>query len=340
MSSWANRGIPRKRNLSQIPEGLRPTIITRAQRPEIILSESFQENEKQNEVIYPSGSEDSSFPTPDMNTYSRSYPPRKMEWNPAPNAIELRCLDKSYVFVILRNIRNTRDNDLWMASYQSVRRFYTNKIVIIDDNSSINTVNGKLVNAEVIQSEYNGAGEVLPYYYFFTNKWADRMVFLHDSMFLHRRFTDDELSGAIRFHWHFSNTEIRNDRKIGTYLSMLQHPEELLEFANQPDSVWNGCFGAAAIVDLDIVMQLEEAYSFFSTLVLSIRTRKDREIFERLLGIALYCSNLIEEPFSNFGNIVQYPGAFESQVSTPDQGAYSISQKNYNTAIIKVWRGR
>jgi len=337
MSSWANRGIPRKRNLSQIPEGLRPTIITRAQRPEVILSESFQENEKQNEIIYPSGSEDS---TPDTNVYSRSYPIRKMEWNPAPNAIELRFLDKSYVFVILRNIRTTRDNELWMASYQSVRRFYTNQIIIIDDNSNINTVNGKLVNTEVIQSEYNGAGEVLPYYYFFTNKWADRMVFLHDSMFLHRRFTDEELSGSVRFHWHFSNTEIRNDRKIGTYLSMLQNPEELLEFVNQPESAWNGCFGAASIIDLDIVMQLEEAYSFFSTLVLSIKTRKDRETFERLFGIVLHYNNLIVEPFSNFGNIVHYPGAFESQVTTPDQGAYALSQKNYDTAIIKVWRGR
>ena len=49
MSSWANLGVPRKRNLQQIPEGLRPTIITRAQRPEVIQSESFQENEKQNE---------------------------------------------------------------------------------------------------------------------------------------------------------------------------------------------------------------------------------------------------------------------------------------------------
>jgi hypothetical protein len=176
MSSWANRGIFPKRNLAQIPEGLRPTIITRAQRPEVILSESFQENEKQNEVIYPSGSEDS---IPDISAYSRSYP-RKMEFNPAPNAIELRFLNKSYVFVILRNIRITRDNDLWMASYQSIRRFYTNQIIIIDDNSDINTVNGKLVNTEVIHSDYNGAGEILPYYYFLpTNgqiEWSFYMI--------------------------------------------------------------------------------------------------------------------------------------------------------------------
>jgi hypothetical protein len=259
---------------------------------------------------------------------------------PSPNAIELRYHDKSYVFVILRNISTSRDNDLWMSSYQSIRKFYTNKIVIIDDNSAINTVNGRLINTEVIQSEYNGAGEILPYYYFLMNKWADTMIFFHDSMFLHRPFTNVELDGVVRFHWHFDNSEIRNTRKIGTYISMLSNYDALLEFATQPESVWTGCFGGASIIDLSIVQQLEESYSFFSKLVMSIRSRKDRETFERLLGIALYYHNLIGDSMSNFGNIVDYPGSFESQITTPEQGAYAISQKGYNSAIIKVWRGR
>ena len=338
MSSWANRGILPKRNISQIPEGLRPIIIARAQRPEVIQSEAYQIKEE-NEIIYPSGSEDYSLP--EINAYSRtSYSSRKFDMTPAPNAVELRHNDKTYVFVILRNIRMTRDNDLWMSSYQSIRKFYTNKIVIIDDNSTINTVNGKLINTEVIQSEFNGAGEILPYYYFLMNKWADTMIFFHDSMFLHRPFTSIELDGAVRFHWHFDNSEVRDSRKIGTYLSMLSNYDALLEFANQSESVWKGCFGGASIIDLTIVQQLEELYSFFSKLVMSIRSRKDRETFERLLGIVLYHNHMIGDSISNFGNIVKYPGAFESQITTPEQGAYAISQKGYDSAIIKVWRGR
>ena len=42
MSSWANRKVVSKRNLSQIPEDLRPQIVSRAERPEVVLSESFQ----------------------------------------------------------------------------------------------------------------------------------------------------------------------------------------------------------------------------------------------------------------------------------------------------------
>lgn len=339
MSSWANRGIFSKRNISNIPEGLRPTIIPRAERSEVIISESFQQKEE-NEIIYPSGSEEKSLP--DINAYSRpSYPSRRYDMTPAPNAIELRHDDKSYVFVILRNIRMTRDNDLWMSSYQSIRKFYTNKIVIIDDNSTINTVNGKLVNTEIIQSEYNGAGEILPYYYFLTNKWADTMIFLHDSMFLHRPFTKNELDGTVRFHWHFTNkTDTSNDRKVKTYLSMLANNEPLLEFFDQPDNNWIGCFGGAAIIDLSVVSKMEELYSLFSILILYIRSRKDRETFERILGFVLFYEKMLDDLLSNFGNIVQYPGAFESQINTPEQGAYAIGQKGYDTAIIKVWRGR
>ncbi len=36
MSSWANRYIPQRRDLSQIPEPFRPVIVPRVQRPEVI----------------------------------------------------------------------------------------------------------------------------------------------------------------------------------------------------------------------------------------------------------------------------------------------------------------
>ena len=66
MSSWANRHLPRKRDLSQIPEPFRPIIVPRVDRPEVILSESFQvkysnnandsEDTYRNEVVYPNDS--------------------------------------------------------------------------------------------------------------------------------------------------------------------------------------------------------------------------------------------------------------------------------------------
>ena len=62
---------------------------------------------------------------------------KKIDTSLKPSAFELKFRDKTYVFVILRHIRTTRDNDLWISSYNSIRKFYTNKIIIIDDNSNM-----------------------------------------------------------------------------------------------------------------------------------------------------------------------------------------------------------
>jgi hypothetical protein len=341
MSSWATRGIPRKRDISQIPEHLRPNIVPRFARPEVIISESFQEVTS-NEIV--------------LNTRSRDEPPKKASEpvvNPRqyitkkinqvsnPSAIELRFKDKSYVFVILRHLRTTRDNDLWISSYNSIRNFYTNKIVIIDDNSSINTVDGKLNNTEIIKSEFNGAGEILPYYYFLQYKWADRMIFLHDSMFINRPFRDSELDNNVKFHWYFTKNGFDDYRKINNFISLLKNNKELTAFVADPDTIWQGCFGATSIIDLELVQYLEEEYNIFKSLVLTIKTRKDRETFERVFGIILYFEDLLNNNnCSNFGSITAYPGAFESENNNAETASHILRQRGYDTAIIKVWRGR
>ena len=339
MSSWSTRQIPRKRDISQIPEALRPQIIPRALRPEVIQSESFQEVSHNEIVLNNRASEPKKPVEPVVNP--RQYVSKKIDIAPSPTAIELTYNGKSFVFVILRHLRTTRDNDLWISSYNSIRKFYTNKIVIIDDNSSINTVDGKLINAEVIKSEFNGAGEILPYYYFLKYKWADRMVFLHDSMFLNRPFRDTELQGDIKFHWYFDGDGVNDFRKISNYISLLKHNTDIQAFATDTDTKWFGCFGASTICSLETIQYIEEEYNMFKTLVLSIRTRKDREAFERVFGIVLYYEGIFQDAnCSNFGSIIKYPGAFESENNNYETAAHILRQRGYDTAIIKVWRGR
>ena len=334
MSSWANRNLPRKRDLSQIPSEFRPTPVARSEQPQVILSETFQ-FKPVNEIIYPN--EPAPLFSDSRLTFRTGESIRRIE----PRSFSATLLTHnglSYVFVILRNLRHTKDNDLWISSYNSIRRFYTNPIKIIDDNSSINTVNGKLVDTEVIQSEWNGAGEILPYYYFLKNSWADRMIFIHDSMFLSRAFHETELSDPVRFHWYFINK--KDDRKYSTYLSILSHFEPLIDYSKQL-SAWKGCFGGTSIIDLDVVKKVEEKYGLFSRLAMAIRTRPDREMFERIFGmIVFYEGYVTEHQCSNFGDILRYPGAFDSQFQTIETAGDVLTRANYDTAIIKVWRGR
>lgn len=339
MSSWANRGIPIKRNISQIPEQFRPTIIPRAARSEIVISETFQEVTS-NEIILNSRKNEPKKKVEEPIN-SRQFITKKIDSSLSPSAYELRFRDKSYVFVVLRHIRTTRDNDLWISSYNSIRKLYTNKIVIIDDNSSLNTVDGKLSNTEIIKSEFNGAGEILPYYYFLKYKWADKMVFLHDSMFMNRPFRDTELEGDIKYHWYFEGNGINDFRKISNYISLLKNNTELQAFATDTDTNWFGCFGATTISSLSTIQYLEDEYKIFSCLVLSIRTRKDREAFERVFGIVLYYEGFFDNnECSNFGNILKYPDAFESENNSFETAKHILGQRGYDSAIIKVWRGR
>jgi len=347
MSSWANIRVPRKRDLTQIPSELRPSIVPRAQRSEVLQSESYQAFQPTIVDVTPVSNyiED---PSRRRTTKQETtvvpknvYVSKKIETAPSPGAFELRFQEKSYVFVILRHIKTPRDNDLWISSYNSIRKFYTNKIIIIDDNSVINTVNGKLFQAEVLPSEFPGAGEILPYYYFLQHKWADHMLFLHDSMFLHRPFTDSELQHDVVFHWYFTTNGFDDSRKISNYLSLLQHDKELQQYYKTPTSPWKGCSGGATIMSYDTLLLLENKYKLFSTLTMAIKTRKDRETFERVLGIVLYFEGLVtDKTCSNFGDILRYPGAFESENNNPETASHIVQQRGYPTAIVKVWRGR
>jgi hypothetical protein len=340
MSSWANRGIPRKRDLSQIPEALRPQIVPRAAQTAVIISESFQPTKPRNEIIIPDKDTDKSTKIPEYLRTIESIT-KKIDYVPHITASELRFKDKSYVFVILRHLRTIKDNDLWISSYNSIRKFYKNKIIIIDDNSSINTVNGKLFNTEVIYSEFSGAGELLPYYYFAKHKWADNMIFLHDSMFLNRPFKDQELDSDVKFHWYFESNSFDDSHKIQRYISLLNNGSELTEFTSKPENKWKGCFGAATIISSELVQYIEEKYHIFTQLCFIIKTRKDRETFERLLGIVLFYEEGVNiASCSNFGDILRFPNAFNSENNNIETASHTVRSHGYDTAILKVWRGR
>ena len=376
MSSWANRHSVRRRDLSQIPEGLRPQApVPRAERPEVLLSEQYQSVEgpffsfdgyggnggnggtERNPIYYPTSGSSSSLSGSRAlgvsvsaelasllsvlpSAYSGIQPPH-------PEAKELRVGGKSYVFVILRHLRQPSDNELWISSYNSIRRHYTNSIVIIDDNSQLNTVNGKLYQTEILVSDYAGAGETLPYYYFLMHRWADRMIFLHDTMFLYRPFRPEEVDTDARFHWSFQDKDKGTEQtasatlgRIRPFLSSLRHAKELERTLSTPDT-WRACFGVAMTVSLSVVEAIEEKYKLFSTMVMMIRNRKDREMAERLVGMVFFHEGHVTlNTCDTFGDILNYPKAFESTWSNMATARYQLEQAGYSSAIMKVWRGR
>jgi hypothetical protein len=96
----------------------------------------------------------------------------------------------TYGFIITRHVSSNKTNQYWNHAVRSIRRFYPfRKIVIIDDNSNQNYVKAdfEYKNIQIVQSEYHGRGELLPYYYFYKHKYFSNAVILHDSVFFKKR---------------------------------------------------------------------------------------------------------------------------------------------------------
>jgi hypothetical protein len=94
--------------------------------------------------------------------------------------------NKTFGFIILRHVKDDITNTYWLRCYNCIRKYYPeNMIIIIDDNSNYDYItNIDLYKTKIIKSEYHGRGELLPYYYYLHNKFFDKAIILHDSMFI------------------------------------------------------------------------------------------------------------------------------------------------------------
>lgn len=94
-----------------------------------------------------------------------------------------------YGFIMTRHVNSELTNKYWNQSVKLLRTFYPlRKIVIIDDNSNYEYVKSdcEYKNVEIIQSEFPGRGELLPYYYFLKYKFFQNAIIIHDGVFIHK----------------------------------------------------------------------------------------------------------------------------------------------------------
>jgi hypothetical protein len=236
-------------------------------------------------------------------------------------------MDDDIGFIILRHVNSEQTDCYWKESYQFIRRLYPeNKIVIIDDNSQYEFVTAlESSNVTIIQSEFPGKGEILPYYYFLKYKWFDKAVILHDSVFI-KQFVDFRVD-TYKMLWSFEHTwDSPVDEKW--LMSHLNHCELLNMFYDQ-SSWWKGVFGAMSVIRWDFLHMLDERYDF-SRLVAAMETRHHRMWFERIYG-CIACSH--GGVRSILGNIHQY---CEWDLTWND---YLTGRMNH-LPVVKVWTGR
>lgn len=255
----------------------------------------------------------------------------------------------TYGFIITRHVNSEKTNEYWNHCVKLIRTNYPFKqIIIIDDNSNYNFVKAhfEYKNVQIIQSEYPGRGELLPYVYFIRNKWFNNAVIIHDSVFFHKRIPFEGLKMPVFYFWHhiYDKENIANLLRISSYLTNNITIKNKLKgdsiniLGLSEKNSFQLCFGGMCYINLDFLINIEKKYGLCN-LVHAIKCRTDRCALERILGLLFTneCDNSNMKLKSLFGEIFNHYKAFGYNF---DEYINDFKNKRVVGSVVKVWTGR
>ena len=260
----------------------------------------------------------------------------------------------SFGFIITRHVNSEKTNRYWNHSVKLLMILYpNNKIVIIDDNSNKDFLksNFDYKNIQIIESEFKGRGELLPYYYYIKYKFFDNAVIIHDSVFFHKKINFDKLNNVNVIPLWFFNPDkenINNTIRITNYLKNKIIIEPQLSFNNGvigsfnnlliglPQNNWYGCFGVQSYINHRFLLQLQNKYNL-TNMISAVSCRADRCCLERIFGCIFYTENpKILKQKSLLGNIRDY----DKWGLTFDDYMNKLKTNQKIKVVVKVWTGR
>ena len=259
---------------------------------------------------------------------------------------------EKYGFIMTRHVNSEMTNNYWNQNIKCIRRFYPLvKIVVIDDNSNYDFVKPEYnyKNVEIIQSEFKGRGELLPYYYFYKNKFFENAFIIHDSIFIHRKIHFEKLKDIdVLPLWHF-NADKENVSNSLNLVSKMKHRSELqrnlllsgdttMILGRANTNNWNGCFGVQSYINHNFLIRIFNKYNLLSLLD-KVKTRPDRCCLERIFGLIFSMESGVTKKYKSFfGSIHSYTNSFNY---TYEQYKHDLTvNKKLPKSIIKVWSGR
>ena len=190
-------------------------------------------------------------------------------------------------FIILRYVINDETNRIWIKCYNSIRKFYNNKIMIIDDHSKKKYVsNIKLDNCFIINSEFKGRGELLPYYYYLKFYFCERVVVLHDSMYIKEKIDFKNINNFNNFTriFSFSNNCYNIDIKyFKLFCNTIKNGNIVYKYHIDNKKKLIGCFGVCYVINYSFLKKIEDKYAI-TNLIKVIDTRDKRKTLERFFS--------------------------------------------------------
>lgn len=240
-------------------------------------------------------------------------------------------------FFIIRHVSQNEHNLYWLECYKTIRKIYQNKIFIIDDNSKQELIsNIELKNTQIINSDFKGRGEILPYYYFYKIKPFSKAIIIHDSMFIGQKL-DINTPNKVKFNWYVHSHKWNNTNKeIKLIRKLNKSPFLITHYVSQ--RIWFPCYGVSSIIELDFLEKIQEKYNIFN-LLNYVQNRSDRMCLERIFGLIFFIeAKLTKKTCSFLGKIHDFPR------KTFNNNPYSfndyLKDKKDFSPIIKIWVGR
>ena len=159
---------------------------------------------------------------------------------------------EEFGFIFTRNVINKRTNIYWNECYNCIRKYYSNSIVIICDNSKkqfIQKINNNYKNVKIIESEFLKRGEFLAYYYLYKYKFFKKAIIIHDSTFIQKKINIENLN-KIKF--IYSHQHIKASDYLIPIICKLNYSHELLDLLPNTRK-WKNCFGVQSIISLEFL---------------------------------------------------------------------------------------
>jgi methyltransferase-like protein len=177
-------------------------------------------------------------------------------------------------------------------------------------------------NTTIIQGEFPGRGELLPYYYYLLNKLFDTAVILHDSVFVNANI--DFRVEKYAMIWEFDHTwdQIPDE----TNMINAFKDEELLHFYNNK-SLWTGCFGGMVVITHDFLKEINNKHEI-SKLLDHVLNKHNRQSLERVIACLLQKTHPKTVLYGTIHSYMTWGTEFHQ------------TQDYSHLPLIKVWTGR
>lgn len=242
-------------------------------------------------------------------------------------------------FIIIRHARTRTDDIIGEKCFNSIRKLYPNThIVVVDDHSSFTTPTYLDTRSTFVSSHLPaGVGEMLAWYYFYTQHPFVTACVLHDSMALADFLPPLQTEGFL---WHFDGDHMLGnhteeilvsqlfEKKINVWKSMVTEKNK-----------WKGCFGMCGVFSWESMHRLNDQTGMLERSFLeNVKTRTDRMAMERIFGWGCQVTGIAKVSF--FGDIHTYPNAFIPSNDASVEQCLETQIENKKSCVVKVWRGR